>query len=152
MLNALTRTQAEAAPLLARLGLAVILFPHGAQKLLGWFGGAGPIATVQMFQQAFGVPAPLAWLVVLTESLGSVALFLGLWGRLAALGVLAVMAGAVQLVHRHFGFFMNWTGQQGGEGFEYHIAVATLALIVLLRGSGGLSMDLAMSRPKRVWG
>jgi putative oxidoreductase len=92
-----------------------------------------------------GLPYPIALLVILIESIGAFALVLGLAGRVVAAGVAAVMVGAVATVHLANGFFMNWTGAQAGEGFEYHILVLALALVVILRGSGAASVDRAQS-------
>jgi putative oxidoreductase len=125
----------------ARLTLGLVMFPHGAQKLLGMFGGYGWSATMGFLTAKVGLPAPLAVLVILFESLGSVALIAGFAGRLAALGIVSVMVGAVLTTHLPYGFFMNWSGTQGGEGFEYHLLALGLAAVVLLRGSGAASVD-----------
>jgi len=121
--------------------LAVVIFPHGAQKVLGWFGGYGWDGTMGYLTGTIGLPTALAALVILIEFLGPVALLLGLCTRFAALGVLAVMVGAVQTVHRANGFFMNWTGKQGGEGYEYHLLAIGIALALILLGGGALSVD-----------
>ena len=129
-----------------RAVLGAVMFPHGAQKLLGWFGGHGFDATVAWFGQALGVPAPIAALVVLAESLGAIALVLGLGTRLAALGIAATMAGAVLLTHLPHGFFMNWGGTQAGEGYEYHLLALALALPLIVLGGGRLSLDGWLTR------
>src|SRR5215213_6666617 len=123
MFRKLIATHRDYATLVIRLTLALVMFPHGAQKLFGWFGGYGFDATLDFFSSKLGVPAPVAVLVILAESLGAVALALGLVGRFMAFGIAATMLGAVLMVHGHVGFFMNWSGQQGGEGFEYHLLV-----------------------------
>lgn len=127
--------------LLTRVALGAVLFPHGAQKLLGWFGGYGFSGTMGFFTGTLHVPAPLALLVILAESLGAVGLVFGLGTRLAAAGVSAVMLGAIAMTHAQHGFFMNWFGQQRGEGFEYHLLVLALALPLAWWGAGAASLD-----------
>jgi putative oxidoreductase len=139
--GALLGTRNDFAPLVMRLVLAVVIFPHGAQKVLGWFGGYGWDGTMGYLTGTIGLPTALAALVILIEFLAPVALLLGLCTRFAALGVLAVMVGAVQTVHRANGFFMNWTGKQGGEGYEYHLLAIGIALALILLGGGALSVD-----------
>jgi putative oxidoreductase len=141
----LTGTRAEIAPAIARVALGLVMFPHGAQKMLGWFGGSGFSATYGLFTQKLGVPGPLAVLAILTEFLGSLALIAGVGGRLAALGIASVMLVAIGMVHLPNGFFMNWTGARAGEGFEYHLLVLALAAIVIVRGSGAKSLDLLVA-------
>ena len=122
------------------------MFPHGAQKVLGWFGGYGFSGTMQFFTEQMGIPAVLAFLAIAVEFLGPVALVAGLGARLAAAGVAVNMAVAVWLVHLPNGFFMNWFGNQKGEGFEYHLLAIALALVVVIRGSGAWSLDRSLSR------
>jgi putative oxidoreductase len=131
--------------LLQRIALGLIMFPHGAQKLLGWFGGYGYSGTMGLFTDTMHIPAPLAFLIILAESLGAIGLVVGAGTRLAALGIVAVMLGAIFTTHAHVGFFMNWFGAQQGEGFEYHLLALALALPLALRGGGLFSMDGAMA-------
>ena len=105
----LFQTNGSAAGLILRLTLAVVIFPHGAQKVLGWFGGPGLTPTLQFFASA-GIPPVLAWLVLAAEFLGPLALAVGLLTRLAAFGIAGVMFGAIKMVHWNNGFFMNWSG------------------------------------------
>ncbi|MFW6085001.1 MAG: DoxX family protein [Gemmatimonadota bacterium] len=137
----LVATGDDAGPTILRLTLALVIFPHGAQKLLGWFGGFGFSGTMEYFTATVGLPAVIALLVILIEFFGPIALAAGLFTRAAALGIGAVMVGAVTIQHLQHGFFMNWTGQQAGEGFEYHILVLGIVLVLLLKGSGALSLD-----------
>ena len=146
MFRKLIATKDDYAILLIRVVLAAVMFPHGAQKMFGWFGGYGFHGTLQFFTGKLGVPAPVAVLVFLGESLGAVALALGLVGRFMAFGIAATMLGAVWMVHGHNGFFMNWSGQQAGEGFEYHVLAVAMALAVMIRGSGALSLDRIIQR------
>jgi putative oxidoreductase len=128
------------------LFLGVVFFAHGAQKTLGWFGGYGFSGTMGFFTHQMGIPAPLAALAIAAEFLGGVGLLLGFLGRIAAFGIACNMVIAVVMVHQHFGFFANWTGQQKGEGFEYHILAIAIALAIMIKGSGALSVDRALSK------
>jgi len=130
----------------ARLLLAVVMFPHGAQKALGWFGGYGWSGTMGFLTGQVGLPAALAALVIGIEFLAPLFLVAGLATRAAALGIAAVMVGAVVTVHLPFGFFMNWSGAQGGEGFEYHLLALGLAVALLLEGAGRASLDRLLAR------
>jgi putative oxidoreductase len=140
VLQKLTNTQNDPMLAFARLALGIVYFAHGAQKLLGWFGGAGFSGTMSGFTH-MGMPAPLAFLVIFIEFFGGLSLLLGLLSRLAGLGIAAEMIGAVLMVHLRFGFFMNWMGQKKGEGFEYHLLAIALAVLVLVRGAGAFSID-----------
>lgn len=126
---------------LARIALGVVMFPHGAQKALGWFGGYGWDGTMGFFTQQMGIPALFAVLAILAEFLGSLGLITGLFGRIAAFGILANMVVAVAMVHAKVGFFMNWNGTLQGEGYEYAILASTLALLIVWKGSGAYSAD-----------
>jgi len=139
-MNKLFATDDSWAGLILRVGLGVVFFPHGAQKLLGWFGGAGVSGTMESFT-GMGMPAVVAILIILGESLGSIGLIVGFMTRLAALGLFIIMAGAVYLVHLPNGFFMNWYGTQAGEGFEYHILVLAICAALILKGAGKWSLD-----------
>lgn len=124
-----------------RAVLGVLFFAHGAQKVLGWFGGMGFDATMQMFTQRMGVPAVFALLAIAVEFLGGIGLILGLLARIAAAGIIVDMIVAVYLVHAPNGLFMNWAGNQRGEGFEYHLLAIAIALLIALRGAGAWSLD-----------
>ncbi|HET7233435.1 MAG TPA: DoxX family protein [Longimicrobium sp.] len=139
-------TEANGTQTLLRLALGAIMFPHGAQHALGWFGGFGFGGTHGWMVKTLGFPAPLAALAIVTELLAPVALVLGLGGRVAALGILGLMLGAAS-THLSNGFFMNWFGNlpAGGEGFEYHLLVMAISLAVILRGSGAWSLDRALA-------
>ena len=128
-----------------RLVLGVVFFAHGAQKALGWFGGYGFSGTMGFFTQVMHIPAPFAFLAICAEFLGGIGLLLGLLGRVAAFGIACNMVVAVAMVHRHFGFFVNWSGTQKGEGFEYHLLTFAVALAIMIKGSGSFSVDRALS-------
>jgi putative oxidoreductase len=144
MLRKLLATDNDLAPLVMRMILGITFFPHGAQKALGLFGGHGLSATLDFFTQQMGLPLIAAVLVIAAEFLGAIGLVLGFFTRIAALGILAVMAGAAYLVHWQNGFFMNWMGNQQGEGIEYHLLAMALALALILRGGGLASVDRAI--------
>jgi len=126
---------------IVRIVLGVVFFAHGAQKALGWFGGAGLQSTVRVFREQLRIPAPLALLSVAAEFLGGLGLIVGLLSRIAALGIAVVMIVALVAVHGKFGFFMNWYGEKQGHGIEYHILVLALALAVMVKGAGAFSLD-----------
>lgn len=126
---------------IVRVFLGLVFFPHGAQKMLGWFGGPGFSGTMQMFTQNMKVPMVFAFLAICAEFLGSLGLIVGLCTRIAAFGILANMVVAIFMVHLPNGFFMNWTGKQAGEGFEYHLLVLGMALALIVGGGGKASLD-----------
>jgi putative oxidoreductase len=135
---------------MARVVLAIVMFPHGAQKLLGWFGGYGFSGTLGFLTGKMGLPAPLAASVILIEFAAPVLLVAGLGTRFAALGIGAVMIGAIATVHASQGFFMNWSGSQAGEGFEYHLLALGLVAVLFVQGGGFMSLDrLLTSRSAR---
>lgn len=133
------------APIL-RWTLALVILPHGLQKAFGWFGGHGFEGTMGFLTGSMGLPAAVAFLVIAAELLGPLGLAAGFLSRVAAFGVGAVMVGAVLTVHLQNGFFMNWTGSGGGEGFEYHLLVLGLVLAILIKGGGAMSVDRALQR------
>ncbi len=143
----LLRTSDSFLDTVLRIALAAVFFPHGAQKALGWFGGYGLSATMGFLTGKMGIPPLFAALAVAAEFLGPIALLFGFLTRFAAAGIFAVMAAAVTLVHWKAGFFMNWSGQYpaGVEGVEYHILALALALAVMVRGAGALSVDRSIS-------
>ena len=129
-----------------RLILGGVFFAHGAQKALGWFGGYGFTGTMGFFTQQMHIPAPLAFLAICAEFLGGIGLVLGFLGRVAAFGILCNMLVAVWMVHFKFGFFINWSGAKTGEGYEYHLLAIAVALALMIKGSGALSIDRALSK------
>ena len=144
-IKALFQTNNSAAPLIARLTLGIVMFPHGAQKTLGWFGGHGFKGTMGFFTEQMHIPALFAFLAIAAESAGALALIAGLFSRLGAFGIAVNMAVAIFMVHKSNGFFMNWFGNQKGEGFEYHLLAIGLALIVMIYGGGKSSVDRAIT-------
>ena len=144
MLKSLYYTESNIAGTIARLALGIVILPHGLQKLLGMFGGMGFEKTLDFFVSS-GIPMPVAFLIIMAESLGAASLIIGFLSRFCAFGISLVMLGAVFMVHLPNGFFMNWYGNQQGEGFEFHILAIGLGLIVMLVGAGRFSLDLAFS-------
>ncbi|WP_411822361.1 DoxX family protein [Leptospira sp. 'Mane'] len=141
MLETLLSTTNDIAPLVLRITLGIVIFPHGAQKLLGWFGGYGFKGTYGFLTSQAGLPGVIAALVIIGESFGSVALILGLLTRFSAISIAIIMIGAALLAHRQNGFFLNWFGAQKGEGYEFHLLAAGLAIGVAITGGGAFSLD-----------
>ena len=141
MVGKIIATEDDWAALVLRVFLGVVMLPHGAQKLLGWFGGSGFSGTISAFSQHMGIPAALTFLVILSEFFGSLGLITGVLTRFCAFGTFSVMVGAVFMVHLPHGFFMNWFGKQAGEGFEYHLLAIAIALALMIRGGGKYSFD-----------
>jgi putative oxidoreductase len=131
---------------ICRLVLGLVFFMHGAQLALGWFGGYGFAATLHFFTTQLGIPAVFAALAVLAQFLGGLGLIVGLLSRIAAFGIAAVMLYAVIKIHLAMGFFMNWSGTQKGEGYEYHLLTLALCLLIMVKGSGALSIDGVLSK------
>ena len=127
--------------LLLRLTIALVMLPHGAQKMLGIFGGYGFKATMNFFTESMKLPWPIAFLVIIIEFVGPISLLLGFGTRLWATALAIVMIGAVWTTSGQYGFFMNWYGNQAGEGFEYHLLVIGLCLSLLISGGGQYSID-----------
>ena len=127
--------------LIIRILLGTVIGMHGAQKLLGWFEGYGFEGTVGFFTQTIGLPYLFAVLIILAESIGMIALIFGLFSRILSGSLIIIMLGAIVTLHGQHGFFMNWSGAQGGEGFEFHLLAMGMSLIILLHGGGVFSLD-----------
>ena len=145
MFRRLIRTSNDPTLLITRLILGIVFFAHGAQKVLGWFGGGGFDQTMGFFT-GMGIPAFLAVLAIAAEFLGGLGLIVGFLGRVAALGIIVNMVVAIFAVHLPYGMFMNWFGNQTGEGFEYHLLAIATGLVTLIHGSGLFSVDAAIDR------
>jgi putative oxidoreductase len=129
-------------PLLLRLGLAAVMFPHGAQKVLGLFGGLGFAETLGFFTGKLGIPTALAVTAIFTEFFAPIALFFGFFTRLAGFALAVDLAvAAYKGGHIFNGFFMNWMGHQKGEGFEFHLLVVAIGLALAIMGGGRWSVD-----------
>lgn len=147
MLELLLKTDAGIAGLLLRCLLAIAIFPHGAQKALGWYGGFGITGTLGYFK-GLGIPTAIGVLGIAAEFLGPLLLVAGFGTRVAAFGIACMMLGAAWLVHRPYGFFLNWFGQHplGKEGFEYQALAFGLALVLTVIGGGKWSVDGLLMR------
>lgn len=129
-----------------RVMLGLVMFPHGAQKMLGWYGGFGFGGTMGFFTEQMHLPAAIAFLVIVGEFFGSLGLIAGFLTRVTAAGYVLIMLGAITMVHWPNGFFMNWFGKQAGEGFEYHLLVIGMSLALLIAGGGKWSVDGAIAK------
>ena len=147
MFRKLIATDNDVATTILRLTLGVIFFAHGAQKTLGWFGGYGFTGTMGFFTGMLHIPTLFAVLAIAAEFLGGLGLIFGLLTRVAAFGIFCNMIVAVAMVHGRFGFFMNWTGSQKGEGYEYHLLIVAALVFLMIRGAGAVSVDRLLSSP-----
>jgi putative oxidoreductase len=141
MIESLTGTHTDWVVGIARIVLGIIFFAHGAQKLLGWYGGPGLARSMRTFTEHLHLPSTLAFLVIAGEFLSGIGLIVGLFSRIAALVIALTMVGAVATVHFRFGLFLNWFGDQEGHGIEYHLLAIALALVVVVKGAGAFSLD-----------
>jgi putative oxidoreductase len=132
--------------LILRVMLGVVMFPHGAQKLLGWYGGFGFAGTLGFFTEQMHLPWLVALLVIIGESFGSLGLLIGLLTRFTAASMALIMVGAIGLVHWPNGFFMNWSGKQTGEGYEYHLLVIAICAALVITGAGKWSVDSVIAK------
>lgn len=144
--SCLCSTHNSYAPLFLRLALGIMIFPHGAQKLLGSFGGYGYSGTMQFLTGSLNIPWILALLAILIEFFGGLALILGVLTRFAAFLVTLELMVAALKIHVANGFFMNWSGQQKGEGIEFFILVLGIGLALIVKGGGALSLDRAFCK------
>lgn len=149
MVHKLLATDDNTATAILRFVLGVVMFAHGAQKMLGWFGGFGFAGTMRFFTGTMHIPAFFAFLAIVAEFFGGLGLIAGFLTRVAALGITANMLVAIAKVHGSVGFFMNWTGTQKGEGFEYHLLVLAMTTFLMIRGAGAFSVDHAIATPSR---
>jgi len=141
MISRILNTESNWGALVARLTLGIVLFPHGAQKMLGWFGGYGFTGTMDAFTNQMHLPWMVAFAVIMIEFFGSIFLILGIASRLWALAITGLFIGIIFTTHLEHGFFMNWMGNQAGEGYEYALLIIGLAAAVLISGGGKHSLD-----------
>ncbi len=141
MKKALFQTTNEISPLILRIMLGIVVFPHGAQKLFGWLGGPGFAQTMTYFVDYLGLPGPIGFLVIILESFGAVLLIFGLATRLLAVSYVILALGIIFSSHLEHGFFMNWLGNQSGEGYEYFLLWIGISLSLVLSGGGAFSLD-----------
>jgi len=146
MFRKIINTNDSSVATLLRVLLGLVLFPHGAQKLLGWFGGYGFNGTMGFLTGTVGLPWILAFLVILIEFFGTLLLIAGFATRIVAVGVISLFTGIIFTSHLHNGFFMNWGGSQAGEGYEYHLLAIGVALALLISGAGKWSIDYSLRK------
>jgi len=145
-MRTLFQTDEAWSSLILRVMLGIVILPHGAQKLLGLFGGFGFDGTMGFFTQQMHLPAVIAFLLIIGESFGSLGLIMGFLTRFTAASYMLIMLGAITMVHWPNGFFMNWFGKQAGEGFEYHLLGIGMSLALLIAGGGKWSVDGAIAK------
>ncbi|SHG87993.1 putative oxidoreductase [Chryseolinea serpens] len=148
MKELLFNTQNDWTGFILRITVGAIMFPHGAQKLLGLFGGYGYNATMNFFAETLKLPALISFLVIVIEFFGAVGLIAGFASKLWALLLICIMTGAIVTTNYKNGFFMNWFQNQAGEGYEYHLLVIGMCLALLLTGSGAFSLDGLIKTPR----
>ncbi len=146
MWKKLVNTDNDVAPLVLRVVLGIVFFFHGMQKLTTMYGGYGFSGTMGFFETKLGVPAVFAFFAVMAEGIGWAGLIAGLLTRVAAFGITINMIVAVYMLHWQNGIFMNWFGNQKGEGFEYHLLVIAIGIALMLKGGGALSIDRALTK------
>lgn len=146
MKNKIFNTNDDWTGFVIRLTLGLILFPHGAQKMFGWFGGPGFSKEVEHLTEYMHLPWIISVMVILTEFWGSVSLIMGLASRLWSVAFGVLFVNIIFIAHLENGFFMNWFETQKGEGYEYHLLVIGLCIALGLNGSGKYSADQLISK------
>src|SRR5438445_3755005 len=141
MIESLTGTHADWVVGIARVVLGIIFFAHGAQKMLGWYGGPGLARSMRTFTEDVHLPSTLAFLVIAGELFSGIGLIYGLFSRISALVIALTMVGAIATGHFRFGLFLYWCGNQEGHGIEYHLLAIALALVVVVKCAGAFSLD-----------
>lgn len=138
-----TTTATDRGLIFLRAALGLVFMVHGAQKVFGAFGGHGWAATIQMMGPFLGILVPIG------EFFGGLGILVGFLTRFSAASLIVIMLGAVLTVHLKNGFFMNWAGKQAGEGFEYHLLVIGMSLLLLFAGPGLLNLGRILPLPKQ---
>lgn len=146
MLNRIFQTRASLVPTILRLAVGLMILPHGMQKVFGSFGGPGFQGEIEFLTQSMHIPWVFALLAIAAEFLGGLGLILGLFTRIAAFGVGVTMLVAALTVHLENGFFMNWFGNQKGEGIEFFLLVVPITVVLMIEGAGRFSFDCALER------
>lgn len=141
MKNIIFNTNKDLTGLISRLTLGLILFPHGAQKMLGIFGGYGFSGTMSFFTETLHLPWIIGFLIIIIEFAGSLSLIAGFAGRIWSALTIILFIGIILTSHIDNGFFMNWFGNQKGEGYEFHLLIIGLSLVILVNGNGKYSVD-----------
>ncbi|MDC6390557.1 DoxX family protein [Maribacter sp. PR1] len=146
MKRQLFQTTDSYAPLIIRVMLGIVVFAHGAQKLIGWLGGYGFSGTMDFFTETVGLPWIIGFLVIVLESIGAIALILGVATRPIAVCYIFLAFGIVFTSHIQNGFFMNWFGNQPGEGYEFFLLWIGMAVSLIFTGAGKYSIDGTISK------
>ena len=146
MKNKIFNTNNDWTGLVTRLTIGSVLFAHGAQKMLGIFGGFGFTGTMGFFTDILHLPWLIGFLVIIIEFIGSLSLIAGFGSRIWSAMTIVLMLGIIFTSHIDNGFFMNWFGNQKGEGFEYHLLIIGLSLVTLINGSGKYSVDKIIAK------
>ncbi|WP_421806733.1 DoxX family protein [Flagellimonas sp.] len=134
---------------IARVTLGLVIFPHGAQKFLGLFGGNGYKETMDFFTTQMGLPSFVAFSIIMIEFFGSTSLIFGFLSRFWAVSLAGMFMGIIYTTQLEHGFFMNWFGNQAGEGYEYSLLVIGFALTIMVNGSGKWSIDKLISKKQK---
>jgi putative oxidoreductase len=148
MWKKLVNTDNDVASLILRVLLGIVFYFHGMQKFTTMYGGYGFTGTMGFFTEKLGIPAFFAFLAIMAEGLGWAGLISGLLTRVAAFGITVNMIVAVYMLHWQNGIFMNWYGNQKGEGFEFHLLAIAIGIVLIIKGGGALSVDRALSDKK----
>lgn len=148
MKNKIFQTNNDWTGLATRLSIGLVLFPHGAQKLLGWWGGYGFSGTMGFFTDTMNLPWLIAFMVIVIEFFGALSLIAGFASRLWSVLTIILFIGIILTSHLEHGFFMNWFGNQQGEGYEFHLLIIGLAIATLINGSGKYSVDNLIEKQK----
>jgi len=146
MRNKILKTDDDITLTILRVTLGIVLLGHGLQKAFGWFAGFGWANTIHYFTDTAGIPAWLGGFVIIIETLGAVMLIIGFAGRVNASFMIAVMIGAFFVDHIYNGFFMNWLGNQKGEGYEFDLLFIAMAVVLVIKGSGKFSVDRLLTK------
>jgi putative oxidoreductase len=146
MMQLIFRTNNDWTGVIIRLTIGLILFPHGGQKMLGLFGGPGFSGEMDFLTGTVHLSWLIAFLVIIIEFVGALSFIIGFASRVWAVLTIILMLGIIVSSHLDNGFFMNWFGNQKGEGYEYHLLVIGLCLATILNGSGKLSIDTSLQK------
>ncbi|RKE98133.1 DoxX family protein [Ichthyenterobacterium magnum] len=146
MKDLIFRTNTDLNPLIIRILLGIVIFVHGAQKLFGWFGGSGFENTMNYLTETMNLPWAIAFLTILLESIGAFALIVGLATRFLAISFTIIALGIVFTTHFEHGFFMNWFGNQAGEGYEYFLLWLGMSVALIFSGGGRYALDRLIAK------
>ena len=141
MKNLIFKTNNDWTGLVLRLIMAIVMIPHAIQHTVGGLGGYGYTGVMGYFTQSLHIPWLIAFSVIAIEVVTPVLLISGLASRICSALLIILMIGIIFSSHVQFGFFINFLGNQKGEGYEYHLLYIGLALATFINGSGKFSVD-----------